>query len=217
MSYEEPESPWNPGVPVVLTPREYERQVVAWLRASAESLEDFSVRHLQHLSGSSGDFEFDAVAEFPVFGGARLVVLVECKRLSRPVERDEILALWAKLQDVGAHKAMVFATCGFQSGAVEYAQSRGIATITFVGGVFQYETRMLIHAMSPSSWTGSRSFAGIWLSTDGSTIHCTSVDHDHVQSIRASCVTIWRLTTYLASSPKRCCAGFWLQSYLTAG
>src|SRR6266436_8623271 len=143
-----PESPWNPSTPPSLTPTQYESEVVTWLRAAAQSLDRFSIRHLQHLSGPGGDFEFDAVAEFTVFGGARVVVLVECKRWSRPVEREEILALSAKLQDVGAHKAMVFATCGFQSGAVEFAQSRGIATITFADGAFQYETRMLIHAMS---------------------------------------------------------------------
>lgn len=38
---------------------------------------------------------------------------------------------------------MMFATCGFQSGALKYAKAKGIATITFVRGSFLYETRAL--------------------------------------------------------------------------
>src|SRR6058998_2703251 len=136
MSKRNPESPWNPANPASVTPEQYEREVVAWLRASAQSLDGFTIQHRKQLSGLGGDYEFDAVAKLTLFGGAQLVVLVECKRCRRPVEREELLALWAKLQDVGAHKALVFATCGFQSGALDYARLRRIATITFVDGAF---------------------------------------------------------------------------------
>jgi restriction system protein len=101
------------------------------LRAAGATLERFHVQHLKHLSGPGGDYEFYAVAEFSILRGARILVLVECKRYSQPVEREKLLALWAKVQDVKAHKAMIFATCGFQSGALEYAKSYGIATIAF--------------------------------------------------------------------------------------
>jgi restriction system protein len=128
-------------MPAAVTPKEYEQQVVSWLRTSGVGLTNFKVEHLKHLSGEAGDYEFDAVAEFTVLNGARIVVLIECKRYNRPVERDHLLALWAKLHDVGAHKAMVFATCGFQRGALEFANRHGIAAIIFTDNTFRYEMR----------------------------------------------------------------------------
>jgi len=68
------------------------------------------------LKGASGEYAFDALAEFEILGGARILVLVECKRHSSPVKREDVLVLEAKLRDTGAHKAMVFSTAGFQSG-----------------------------------------------------------------------------------------------------
>ena len=84
-----PESPWNPARPASLSPKEYEKQVVGWLLAKGHTLERFDVTHLEHLSGAGGDYEFDAVAEFTILSGAHIVVLVECKRYSQPVEREK--------------------------------------------------------------------------------------------------------------------------------
>ena len=117
-----PESPWNPAQSIEIAPKNYELQVVEWLRNAGENLTKFEVSHLKHLSGPGGDFEFDAVAEFTILNGAIIKVLVECKRYSRPIEREKLLSLWAKSQDVKSHKAMIFATSGFQSGALEYAK-----------------------------------------------------------------------------------------------
>lgn len=83
-----PNSPWNPAYSVEVTPKEFEEQVVNWLRSGGESPEKFKANHLQHLSGAGGDYEFDAVAEFIILGGAQVIILVECKRHSRPVERE---------------------------------------------------------------------------------------------------------------------------------
>ena len=160
-----PNSPWNPAYPPDLTPEQYEQQVVAWLRATGGSLEGFNVQHLQHLSGTGGDYEFDAVAEFAMLQGARIVVLVECKRYSQPVEREKLLSLWAKLQDVKGHKAMMFATCGFQSGALDFAKAYGIATIAFVNGLFTYETKSIRPSVnnSPPPWVRISEYVGIFL------------------------------------------------------
>jgi restriction endonuclease Mrr len=184
MSERNPESPWNPVIPASPTPKEFELAVVGWLRASAQSLTTSTISHLKHLAGSGGDYEFDAVVELTLFGGARLVTLVECKRWSRPVDRETLLALWAKLQDVGAHKAMVVATCGFQSGAIAYARSRCIATVTFVDGAFRYETRMLSHAVSPQRWVHSAGFVGLWLTGDGASIQSNTIDSARVEPLR---------------------------------
>ena len=179
-----PQSPWNPDKPADVSPEQYERQVVSWLQASAPSLVDFKVEHLKHLAGPGGDYEFDAVAELVILGGAKIRVLVECKRYTRPVDREKVLALWAKLQDTGAHKAMMFATCGFQSGALHYARSRGIATITFVPGSFVYETRAAGPMSEPPSCVSLPDFVGIILKKDGDSIHCSTIDYEHLDELR---------------------------------
>src|SRR6266849_7788160 len=177
------ESPWNPARAAILSPAEYERQVVAWLRTTGEALEHFEVKHLEHLSGAGGDYEFDAVAEFTILSGARIVILVECKRYSQPVEREKLLSLWAKLQDVKAHKAMIFATCGFQSGALEYAKSYRIATIAFVEGSFLYETRSAGPTPPPPSWAGLPSYSGILMSGESGRIDCATIDSERIQPL----------------------------------
>jgi len=175
-----PDSPWNPAEAEDISPEEYERQVAAWLRAAGQELEAFEVRHLVHLSGAGGDYEFDAVARFTVLEGAELTVLVECKRYSRPVERETLLSLWAKLQDVKAHKAMIFATCGFQSGALEYAGKYGIAAVAFVEGRFSYERRCIGLSASPPPWAGVPEYAGILMAREDGRVSCSTIDERHI-------------------------------------
>jgi restriction system protein len=179
-----PDSPWNPARPVEISPEEYELQVVGWLRASAPKLASFIVHHRHPLGGPGGEYTFDAVATFTILNNAQLVVLVECKRLSRPVEREELLALYAKLQEVGAHKAMVFATCGFQSGALDFARAHGIATVIFVAGDFLYMTKGMGRSAAPPPWANLPRFQGIFVSREGSTVHSTTVNHERCDALR---------------------------------
>lgn len=171
-----PESPWNPANPADISPEEYEKQVVGWLRAAGGTLDKFEVKHFRHLRGAGGYYEFDAVAQFTILNGAQIVVLVECKRYSRPVEREKLLSLWAKMQDVKAHKAMIFATCGFQSGALEYASTYGIATVAFVEGAFLYETKGAGPSGPPPFWAGLPDYAGIFMSQKDDRISCSTID-----------------------------------------
>ena len=126
--------------PVDITPEEYERQVVSWLRQQ-ERLQSFQVEHSQKITGFAGEYTFDGVARFNAIGGAEFVVLIECKKHSRPVERGHVLALHQKLLDVGAHKAMIFSTAGFQRGAIEFAQKHGIAAVHFADGRTSWVSR----------------------------------------------------------------------------
>jgi restriction system protein len=178
------ESPWNPAHPADITPKEYEKQVVSWLTAAGSNLEQFEVQHLQHLEGQGGDYEFDAIAKLSMLKGASIIILIECKKYSRPVEREKILALWAKLQDVGGHKAMMFATCGFQSGALKFAKTKGIATITFVQGSFLYETRGLDTPSVPPPWADLPAYAGIMLREEEETIHSTVINHRNIEPLK---------------------------------
>lgn len=184
MSKRNPDSPWNPAYPVEVTPEEYEQQVVSWLKATGNALEKFEVLHSQHLEGQGGDYEFDAVAKISILKGANITILIECKKYSHPVEREKVLALWAKLQDVSAHKAMMFATSGFQSGALTYAKAKGIATITFVHGSFLYETRGFVTPSKPPSWAELPVFAGIMLHEEEGKIYSTTIYHNSIRPLR---------------------------------
>jgi len=178
------DSPWNPAASVEVSPDEYERQVVSWLRQTKRGLSSFRVRHQAQLAGSGGEYTFDGIAEFEIFDGAQIVVLVECKRHSSPVKRDHVLALEAKLRDVGAHKAMLFSTAGFQRGALQYAAERGIgATVTFIDGRLTYETKSAMPPSEPPPWANIPRFAGWFVSSEGKSIHSSLVDNSRADPI----------------------------------
>jgi len=123
------ESPWNPAIPVSITPLEFELQVRDWLARGAYGFESFIVTHQETVSGQGGDYAIDVLVRLTLFSGASIAVLAECKHQRRPVERDVVLVLESKLRDLGAHKGMVFSTSGFQKGAIKLAAARGIATM----------------------------------------------------------------------------------------
>ena len=125
-----------------VSPEEFEELVRLWLTTTQGSgnLEDLTVQHLLKVQGAGGEYEIDVAAEFTVFGGARILILVECKHQREPVKRDQVLVLEAKLRDTGGHKGVIFSTSSFQRGAVEYARARGIATVTVRDGVAKYRT-----------------------------------------------------------------------------
>ena len=109
---------------------QYEQLVKATLDAGAskEELLHYESRHLEAISAADGDYTFDVTVRFRNVTGDHLV-LIECKRHRRKLERELVMVLHSKLQSVGAQKGMLFSTAGFQSGAVEYAQQHGIALV----------------------------------------------------------------------------------------
>jgi len=155
-----PDGPWNPERPVEVSPKEYERQVLDWLRQARGDLTDFEIGHLKKLVGASGEYEFDVVATFSAFEGAEFVVLVECKRYREAVKRDTVMTLHTKLIEVGAHKGMMFSTGGFQRGAIQFAAEHGIALVTFKDGKTTYETKWRGPIVEPPSWIDLPRFVG---------------------------------------------------------
>lgn len=119
--------------PPTLSPEEFELAVKSVLDDQGHGLEDYESKHREVIPGSDGDYEFDITIRFSAFGASYLT-LVECKRYKNRVEREKVLALWTKIQSVGAHKGIMCATAGFQSGAVEFAKSHGIALIEIADG-----------------------------------------------------------------------------------
>ena len=177
-------APWNPPDPVEVTPTEYEEQIASWLRATGGAFRDFRVTHQAKLVGSSGEYAFDALAEFEIFHGAKVLVLIECKRHTDPVKRDDLLTLEAKLRDVGAHKAIVFSTAGFQSGAITYAAARGIATITFIDGKHTYVTRSTDGPRDPPPWANVPRFAGWRVTSKEGTVGASLVSDRYPEALK---------------------------------
>lgn len=171
-----PESPWNPAKSVQISPKEYELQVVEWLKSAGVTASSVTVSHLERIIGSGGEYEIDAVAKFCIFGEATITVLVECKRYSRPVEREVILALHSKILDSDAHKGMIFSTSGFQKGALEYASAHGIATITFLDGKASYETRSRgWEEVEPPSWISFPKYIGTFMKYEEGKIYSSLI------------------------------------------
>ncbi len=177
--------PWNPAVPVTLTPTEFELQVRDWLSRGGFRLEDFQATHQGSVTGLGGDYSIDVLARLVLFSGAQIVVLAECKHRERPVERDEVLILEAKLRDVGAHKGMLFSTSGFQRGAIQLAGARGIATVTVLDGRWLYETKSLGPPPPPPPWIKLPRFAGERLSPLERGWSCHRIDDQQVDAIRS--------------------------------
>ena len=173
-------NPWNPPKLAQVTPAEYEAQVCSWLSQS----EDFPCINWingEVISGRGGDYEIDVLGEMTLLGGALFRILVECKRWSRPVGRDVVLALAMKLQNTAAHKGMIFATSGFQRGALKAATEAGIATLTFEDGNARYRTRSMGPAHEPPDWIPFPTYAAYLMSATGtSTISVSRVSSDDV-------------------------------------
>src|SRR4051812_35175212 len=85
--------------PPVLSPKEFELQVKQRLDLDANSagLVDYQSRHREIIGGADGEYEIDITLRFSAFG-ADYLTLVECKHYKRRVEREHVLALWAKMQ-----------------------------------------------------------------------------------------------------------------------
>ena len=75
-----PLSPWNPRIPTEITPSAFEELVLAWLRACGPgATKQFEAEHLGILHGTGGEYQIDVLVRMTVFGGAVVVILVECK------------------------------------------------------------------------------------------------------------------------------------------
>jgi restriction system protein len=123
-----------------LSPAEYERAVADIVTTTGHEVTDWRVEHLDPVEGMDGTYIMDVTARFRIMG-ADFVILFECKRHYRPVEREDVQVLQDKLRSTGAHKGVVVAASGFQRGALQYVQKHGIACVRLVDGAWTYETR----------------------------------------------------------------------------
>ncbi|RKH19144.1 restriction endonuclease [Corallococcus sp. CA047B] len=108
---------------------EYERQVNRVLQSARHKMDVRILGKSTLKTSADEEYEVDVYAEFELFGGAKIKVIVECKHYNRRVERERVMSLHRKTQELGAHKAMLFSVSGFQKGAIEYARKHGIALV----------------------------------------------------------------------------------------
>jgi restriction system protein len=124
--------------PEDITPTEFELMVKSWFESVADSLDEFTVQHLETIQGSDGEFAFDVTIRFTAFHGAKFLVVAECKKHKSPIKRDVVQVLNEKKRSVGAHKGFVISTSPFQSGAQSYALRHGIALCQVHSGNIAY-------------------------------------------------------------------------------
>jgi hypothetical protein len=135
--------------PAEITPAEFEQFVADFLTVEYAGLKDLQVTVHDVIEGTDGEYDFDATARYSI-GGAAYLLLAEAKRHKNPIKRELVASLHSKLLSVGAQKAALFSTAPFQSGAVSFAKTHGIALVKVTEGRFTYETRSIdgSHGMS---------------------------------------------------------------------
>jgi len=116
------------------------------------------------------------------------LVLVECKDHARPVEREDVQVLADKVRALGAQKAILFATNGFQRGALEYARVHGIALVRVIDGNLTYETRTMDstgYRPEAPPWTNIQPFVGHCMRMEDGKIHVVLIDRGRVDALKS--------------------------------
>ena len=125
-----------------MTPRAYEDAVAKLIGrlVSGVELVPPGIQQRQKLTGKTGQaYEIDLLYRYRL-GGLEYLTIVECKHWKERVGVDIVNQLYSIQQDVGAHKAAVVTTRGFQKGAITVASKNGIALICFIRGTPQFLT-----------------------------------------------------------------------------
>lgn len=113
-----------------ISPAEFEVFCMDVLRnyAAEEKLKDFVIKHNVKQVAPDGTYQLDILASFTALD-VELKILCECKQYTSPVKRERIELLEGRLKSLGMHKGILLSTSGFQSGAIQYAKTHGIALI----------------------------------------------------------------------------------------
>jgi restriction system protein len=130
-----------------ISPEDFERHVKSWVEKSAPGdLVDFDVTRREKIPGDGGEYEIDVLVRFSILDGAEFIVLIECKKHKNPIKRDLVQILESKMRDIKAHKAILFSTSEFQSGAITFADKHNIALVQVASEATHYFTRSQVAA-----------------------------------------------------------------------
>lgn len=95
-----------------------------------EKYENINIEHNVKIKGKSGQFhQIDIYWEFLVAGVLHRVA-VECKDYTSLVSIGKLRDFFGVLEDIGNMAGVFITTQGYQSGAITYAKSKGIALKT---------------------------------------------------------------------------------------
>jgi hypothetical protein len=75
------------------------------------------------------------------FAGMSFLVSAEAKLHKNPIKRELVQVLHQKMQSTGVQKGVIFSTSSYQTGAVAFARTHGIALARVIEGESLYETR----------------------------------------------------------------------------
>lgn len=174
--------PWDENV-TEMTAKKFEIFVKNLLENANDKLEDLKVVHDEKIMNYDGTYQIDVTARFKVFGGDYLL-LIECKHHKNPIKREIIQALHDKVRTLGAQKAMVFSTIGFQKGAIKYASQHGIALVRIADGKTTYVTRSLGETHEPSAWAKMPEYVGWFIQEkDNGDIGMSTISNDRLDSL----------------------------------
>lgn len=124
-----------------ISPSEFEQLVKNFLAIEGRALPKFEVLHNVKEPSHDGTYQIDIKATFEVLGGSEIKVLVECKHYKSAIKREKVEILYSRIQSLGYNKGILFASSGFQNGAIEFAKAHGIALVLVLEGRFKYEVR----------------------------------------------------------------------------
>lgn len=113
-----------------LSPTEFEEYCYNILKGYFEEkhFDNYTIEHDKKIKTHDGKYQIDIYASFEV-GGCEFKTICECKRYKNPVNREKVVILHKKLDSIGAQKGILMTNSRFQSGAIQYAKSHGIALI----------------------------------------------------------------------------------------
>jgi len=158
--------------PLLLSPAEFEQEMRRILQEEGVQPRDFSTAHLEKIHGTEGDYILDVTARFEAFG-VNFLILIECKRQTRPIERNVVQVIADKIRSVGAQKGIIFSTADFRRGAIEYAQKHGIALVLVKDGKFAYQTKANHPIAQYPAWIPKVISSLVTLTTEGNIMHST--------------------------------------------
>ena len=124
-----------------MSPKEFEKYTLSFLEKQfTKDIKNCIFKHNAIEEERDGSFQIDGEIKFSV-GGINMLVLIECKYHTYPIERRDIQVLYDNIRAVDAQKGIFISTSRYQSGAIKYAKEHGIALLSVVNGELFYYTR----------------------------------------------------------------------------
>ncbi|MFC1404798.1 MULTISPECIES: restriction endonuclease [Streptacidiphilus] len=140
MTDEDVARPTSHYPPADITPAQFESFVADLLWSAQPDVDDLKVTLHESITGVDGTYDFDATIRYQL-AGMDFLVLVEAKRHKNPIKRELVQVLREKILSVGAQKGVMISTAPYQSGALNFAKTHGIALVTVTEGRFTFESR----------------------------------------------------------------------------